>query len=37
VVSAFINATVVVGALHVGLDSAGTTVAADMIRRPGVA
>jgi predicted RND superfamily exporter protein len=34
VVSAFINATVVVGALHVVLDSSGKTVPADPIRMP---
>ena len=34
VISAFINATVVVGALHVVLDSSGQTVPADPIRMP---
>lgn len=34
VISAFINATVVVGALHVVLDSSGKTVPADPIRMP---
>jgi predicted RND superfamily exporter protein len=34
VVSAFINATIVVGALHVVLDSSGKTVPADPIRMP---
>ena len=34
VISAFINATVVVGALHIVLDSSGKTVPADPIRMP---